>query len=1100
MCNWKKWIWPGIIATALLALAAVFFKAGPVEEELTGRASQALSAQHGWASVNLSGRDLTLKGVAPSETAKAEALALADGAYDVRVVADGTELLAVATPYPFGAEKSGNIITLTGNVPDEAARSALVSSAQSSNPNAEIVDKMTLARGASAAFPALAAFGAAKLADLSSGSVTMSDDDFSIKGIAATSASFIGINNALSTDLPDGGTLASADITPPAIEGDYTFIASLIDPATVSLDGFVPSIAVRDALGAKAQADFPDATITNNLSLAAGAPDAFAESAEFAIDQLPNFDSGSASISNKDLTVSGVASSSDSFTAARAALAGALPAGLTLASSAIVPPSADGDYALAAAKTDGKLRLTGFAPSTDMRDAIGAAASSNNPGLEIINDIKIAAGVPDGMAWDEAAGFGLAQMPNLRNGAMTLNNNEMNITGEAVDGPNYEALLALGGAALPAGIGGLTMDATLPATEPYTWSAAKTADDVTLAGFAPSRDVANATAAMVASKMPNANIIDQQQLATGEPADYDVAVAMSLDALSGLSSGSAMLSDNTLSITGSAPSLAARNVVEANAIDTGALTVTRSIESPTISPYTWSATKGEESVFLSGYVPSEAVKAANVETAKTLTPNGAVIDQQVLAEGAPEGFDASIAHGFKGLAMLDTGKVDLSGNNLLLTGAAKDLVTKNATLAALGESPASINTALEITSPVIAPYTWSAAKGEGSVFLSGYVPNEKVKAANVEAAKALTSSGAVIDQQVLAEGVPVGYGSAINYGFGALKELETGKASYQTGALNIVGAAGDYVTKLGLDERLVSGAPAFTTVTAAITSPEPPAPELPALPAPPPPPEMPKAPEPEVAKAPELPVVSPYTWSITNDDAGVTVNGYVPSEGGMDIAEDAATQVAEGRPITMNVEIAAGAPPGFGSAMVYGSQAVGELERGSASYSDQVLTITGEASSILVKERLEKDLPANAPSFTTVTTAITAPEPIVVIEDPCVALLRNASGPRYLNFDTDSAKIKGSTAEIDAIIFVVQRCPKSSIKIVGHTDSVGSDVYNEDLSMRRAIAIQDYMVEKGALTLNRFTSFGMGEAAPIATNDTAEGRAQNRRIEFSVSQ
>jgi OOP family OmpA-OmpF porin len=68
---------------------------------------------------------------------------------------------------------------------------------------------------------------------------------------------------------------------------------------------------------------------------------------------------------------------------------------------------------------------------------------------------------------------------------------------------------------------------------------------------------------------------------------------------------------------------------------------------------------------------------------------------------------------------------------------------------------------------------------------------------------------------------------------------------------------------------------------------------------------------------------------------------------------------------------------------------------------------------------------------------------------------------------------------------------------VGHTDSVGSDTYNQALSVRRADAVKAYLVEKG-IEKNRVYTEGKGEKQPVADNKTAEGRAKNRRVEIEV--
>jgi OOP family OmpA-OmpF porin len=68
----------------------------------------------------------------------------------------------------------------------------------------------------------------------------------------------------------------------------------------------------------------------------------------------------------------------------------------------------------------------------------------------------------------------------------------------------------------------------------------------------------------------------------------------------------------------------------------------------------------------------------------------------------------------------------------------------------------------------------------------------------------------------------------------------------------------------------------------------------------------------------------------------------------------------------------------------------------------------------------------------------------------------------------------------------------------GHTDSVGTDAYNQGLSERRAMAVKDYLVGKG-VDGSRLSSMGYGESSPVASNDTADGRALNRRVELNLN-
>src|SRR5829696_1552213 len=97
-----------------------------------------------------------------------------------------------------------------------------------------------------------------------------------------------------------------------------------------------------------------------------------------------------------------------------------------------------------------------------------------------------------------------------------------------------------------------------------------------------------------------------------------------------------------------------------------------------------------------------------------------------------------------------------------------------------------------------------------------------------------------------------------------------------------------------------------------------------------------------------------------------------------------------------------------------------------------------------------------------------------------------------LLFDFDSEVVKGSAqSNLNALARTLDKYPDSNLLIVGHTDSVGSDDYNRRLSERRASAAANYLASQGVSRL-RLQMRGLGEAEPVATNDTETGRGQNR--------
>jgi outer membrane protein OmpA-like peptidoglycan-associated protein len=106
--------------------------------------------------------------------------------------------------------------------------------------------------------------------------------------------------------------------------------------------------------------------------------------------------------------------------------------------------------------------------------------------------------------------------------------------------------------------------------------------------------------------------------------------------------------------------------------------------------------------------------------------------------------------------------------------------------------------------------------------------------------------------------------------------------------------------------------------------------------------------------------------------------------------------------------------------------------------------------------------------------------------------------PNGVTFPVDSYTIQpGFRGTLDDIAASLQRFPNSLIDVYGHTDSTGSYEYNQSLSERRARAVADYLAARG-ISGGRIQSQGFGETQPVASNDTEQGRAANRRVEIKI--
>ncbi|MBQ4914997.1 OmpA family protein [Maribacter sp. MMG018] len=101
-------------------------------------------------------------------------------------------------------------------------------------------------------------------------------------------------------------------------------------------------------------------------------------------------------------------------------------------------------------------------------------------------------------------------------------------------------------------------------------------------------------------------------------------------------------------------------------------------------------------------------------------------------------------------------------------------------------------------------------------------------------------------------------------------------------------------------------------------------------------------------------------------------------------------------------------------------------------------------------------------------------------------------------FDTNKSDVKGtSAATLNKLADIFKEYPNSNILVEGHTDSAGSDEYNMTLSKQRAQSVTDYLIAQG-ISPTRFTTKWYGETQPVGDNSTAEGKAQNRRVELAI--
>ncbi len=261
-----------------------------------------------------------------------------------------------------------------------------------------------------------------------------------------------------------------------------------------------------------------------------------------------------------------------------------------------------------------------------------------------------------------------------------------------------------------------------------------------------------------------------------------------------------------------------------------------------------------------------------------------------------------------------------------------------------------------------------------------------------------------------------------------------------------------------------------------------------------------------VKKAPELPAVSPFVFNATkSDDGSVLVDGYVRNEAERTrILKEANALFSN---VTDNkVEIARGAPnPSWGDAISAALGNLATLDSGSASLNDSQILIRGVTTDESIRssvntavQSLPGDFNGAANIIVPNTAAVNVGE--VRSEGLCQTLFNDLKGDAKINFAVDKAEITGAQSYdlLNTLASAANQCASFRIRVEGHTDADGEADYNQWLSEARAGAVVQYLADNGVET-SRLTGIGYGEERPLASNDTPEGKAANRRIEFIVT-
>ena len=554
---------------------------------------------------------------------------------------------------------------------------------------------------------------------------------------------------------------------------------------------------------------------------------------------------------------------------------------------------------------------------------------------------------------------------------------------------------------------------------------------------------------------------------------------MRLKQLAQLKRGEADLETLALSISGEAPSPPVYKSVKtalASSMPGGVKLAAEKITPPVASPFLWSVKNTSTQLLLGGYVPDDKLREQLFAQAKALFPKLALVDRTEVAAGAPDGWTKAAQAALTHLASLKSGTADLKDRDMVFQGEAADEATALAVRKALRlDVPQAFKLAEQIRYPKperVAPenYLMSITADGTAIEVAGYVPNDAARAALVEIVKQRYPGRPVTDKLQIQPGAPEGWQECIVAGLNQLPRLKAGKALLNDKKLLVTGSTDDYAVAQSVppNVKVAAGASCDTATEIQFTG----------------------------------QITTDLTWGASHgEDGSLVLEGDIPDEASRSLLLDAAQKLFPNAKPADHMKVKAAPMDPWNAVALRGLEQMARLKQGHAMLVKQQLTVGGradsEAAAADVRSALGKNVPADFKVQDQIEVAARRVE-IIQEADRCQELLRETAKGGTITFDRAKADLTAdSTSTLYTLADIANECPAFHIEIEGHTDNEGTDERNQRLSDRRARAVVDFLVRAG-VDAKRLSAVGYGSTRPIADNTTADGRAKNRRIDFTV--
>jgi outer membrane protein OmpA-like peptidoglycan-associated protein len=844
--------------------------------------------------------------------------------------------------------------------------------------------------------------------------------------------------------------------------------------------------------------------VATGLALGSGEPTGFADLSQTLLEQLARLEYGAASIADGQSTLSGAP---PTLEIAQGIVDTLEPSGTIV----VLEPPRIADYWMSATRQPGGVVVfDGYVPDEATREAFSQRDGADTSYL------KLGRGAPE--RYRSGADFGLDALERMSEGRMALRDNVLTIAGTARSGTDYDALLAMTAEA-PQGLVLARAEIAAPRVATYSWSVTKDeAGALALSGLIP-----NAADAATLLAAAGQGATETMTYASGEPNGFLTSAETALSLLQWLREGTVAYDGLGWTVTGTANSAIDKGAIEADFVarHLAAAGWSMAIAAPPptipeVAPYLWSATRTADGITLIGHVPSQSFKSYMAVHA-----GDAVVDSTELGLGAPADFVAAATAGLDAVLALAEGEVSFDGAGWSLNGRATSESQRDSVLAALAAATDSAKWSIDIVAPApepvaTTPYVWSATKAaDGKVTLAGLVPVQSLQRFLV-----VRAGGNVTDRTSIDPGAPEGFADDLIAALGALAELSEGSVSFDGMAWTVTGTLMDADAAAAIDSAIAAATMPATAWTLNLTNPPTPEPAAVAEPVvvqSEAEPDVTAESQPNVAVTEPEPAVEPaepetqpeppafvdpdYAFSVRRSAGGaIVLSGQLPS----DPALRYFAAISDGD--VAAISIAEGAPETFLPSAETGLRALLFMVEGQLDFAHGMWSLRGIAADESARNAVLMAIAAD-PGAAAWTTKIDLPPPppppepkppVPVDTTACAAPVAEFSARNSILFQSGAALITAeSDAALDELALDLAACPDAVVHIEGHTDADGDEGLNMALSVARAEAVVDALVSRG-ITPARLYAVGYGETAPIADNETAQGKRLNRRIVVTV--